>query len=160
MTDRINMRMVGVPEASLDFWIAKFVAAGHKTARVDQTETAIGKTMRERTERASSRTPTKTEKIIRRELSCILTAGTLVEPRMLSSDLATYCMAIKEESGLSAAAPVFGIAFVDTATAEFRLSDFEDDRSRTRLETLLLQLQPRELLLEKVRLLRVVASGC
>ena len=90
MTDRVNMRMVGVPEASFSFWAAKFVAAGYKVARVDQMETAIGKSIREKTEKSS-----KEDKIIKRELTCILTAGTLVDSKLLSSDLSTYCMAIK-----------------------------------------------------------------
>ena len=47
LTDRVNMRMVGVPEASLDHWAAQFVAKGFKIARVDQKETALGKEMRE-----------------------------------------------------------------------------------------------------------------
>ena len=38
LTDRVNMRMVGVPEASLDMWATQFVAAGYKVARVDQME--------------------------------------------------------------------------------------------------------------------------
>ena len=29
MTDRVNMRMVGVPEASFDGWAARFVAKGY-----------------------------------------------------------------------------------------------------------------------------------
>ena len=29
LTDRVNLRMVGVPEASFDFWAAKFIAAGY-----------------------------------------------------------------------------------------------------------------------------------
>ena len=28
MTDRVNMRMVGVPETSFEFWAAKFIAKG------------------------------------------------------------------------------------------------------------------------------------
>ena len=47
LTDRVNMRMVGVPEASLDHWANQFVAKGYKIARVDQMETALGKDMRE-----------------------------------------------------------------------------------------------------------------
>ena len=31
--DRVNMRMVGVPEASLDIWANQFVAKGYKIAR-------------------------------------------------------------------------------------------------------------------------------
>ena len=43
LTDRVNMRMVGVPEASLDHWANQFVAKGYKIARVDQMEICFGK---------------------------------------------------------------------------------------------------------------------
>jgi len=33
---------VGVPEASFDWWAAKFLAAGYKVGKVEQAETAIG----------------------------------------------------------------------------------------------------------------------
>lgn len=36
------MKMVGVPEQSFDMWAAKFLGAGYKVGRVDQTETALG----------------------------------------------------------------------------------------------------------------------
>ena len=41
MTDRVNMRMVGVPEMSIHQWAAKFLARGYKITQVDQTETSI-----------------------------------------------------------------------------------------------------------------------
>ena len=143
LTDRVNMRMVGVPEASLDHWANQFVAKGHKIARVDQMETALGKDMRERDDKGSK----KEEKIIRRELASVLTAGTLVDGGMLQDDMATYCAAIKEteKDGL----PAFGIAFVDTATAQFHLAEFVDDADMTRFETFVAQTRPGELLLEK-----------
>jgi DNA mismatch repair protein MSH6 len=97
LTDRVNMRMVGVPESSLDYWANRFVAAGYKIARVDQLETALGKEMRERD---GSESKSKADKIIRRELAGILTGGTLVEGSMLQDDMATYCMAIKVFSHL------------------------------------------------------------
>jgi DNA mismatch repair protein MSH6 len=89
LTDRVNMRMVGVPEASFDFWAAKFVAANYKVARVDQLEKAVGKSMRERQGEG------RDEKIVRRELTAILTSGTLTDPGLLATPMATYCMAIK-----------------------------------------------------------------
>lgn len=46
MTDRVNMRMVGVPEGSLDMWVNQFIAKGYKVARVDQMESALGSTLR------------------------------------------------------------------------------------------------------------------
>ncbi|KAJ3117605.1 COPII coat Sec23p-Sfb3p heterodimer component [Phlyctochytrium bullatum] len=46
LTDRVNMKMCGVPENSFDTWASQFVAKGYKVARVDQVETLIGKEMR------------------------------------------------------------------------------------------------------------------
>ncbi|KAF2859047.1 DNA mismatch repair protein Msh6 [Piedraia hortae CBS 480.64] len=141
LTDRVNMRMVGVPEASLDHWANQFVAKGFKIAKVDQMETALGKDLRERDKGK------KEDKVIRRELSSVLTAGTLVDGSMLTDDMATYCAAIKESEvdGM----PAFGIAFVDTATAQFHLVDIVDDADMTRFETFVAQTRPGELLLEK-----------
>lgn len=90
LTDRVNMSMVGVPESSLEMWSSQFVAKGYSVARVDQLETALGKEMREKGTKTS-----KEDKIIRRELASILTAGTLVDEAMLQGDMSVYCVAIK-----------------------------------------------------------------
>ena len=146
LTDRVNMRMVGVPEASLDQWANQFVAKGFKIARVDQMESALAKEMRERDGKKPGK-PQKEEKIIRRELAAVFTAGTLVDGGMLQDDMSTFCVAIKEseEDNL----PTFGIAFVDTATAQFHLCQFVDDINMTKFETFIAQTRPGELLLEK-----------
>ncbi|KAI8964679.1 DNA mismatch repair protein Msh6 [Daldinia sp. FL1419] len=146
LTDRVNMRMVGVPESSLDMWVNQFIAKGYKVARVDQMETALGKEMRERVDAKAK----KQDKIIRRELACILTGGTLVDGSMLQDDMATYCVAIKES--VVDDHPVFGVAFVDAATGQFFISEFDDDVDLTKFETLVAQTSPRELLLEKSRI--------
>jgi DNA mismatch repair protein MSH6 len=143
LTDRVNMRMVGVPEGSLEMWVNQFVAKGFKVARVDQMESALGKEMRERDGNRAK----KADKIIRRELACILTAGTLVDGSMLQDDMATYCAAIKEYT--IEGKPAFGIAFVDAATGQFFVSQFEDDIELTRFETFVAQTCPRELVLER-----------
>lgn len=145
MTDRVNMRMVGVPEGSLDMWVNQFIAKGYKVARVDQMESALGKEMRERDGKAPK--AKKEDKIIRRELACILTGGTLVDGSMLQDDMAVYCAAIKET--VIEGRPSFGIAFVDAATGQFFISEFEDDVDLTKFETFVAQISPRELLLEK-----------
>ena len=143
LTDRVNMRMVGVPEMSLDYWANQFVAKGYKIARVDQSESALGKEMRERDGKKGG----KEDKVIKRELSCVLTAGTLVEASMLQDDMSTYCVAVKE--AIVEEKPAFGIAFVDTATGQFFLSEFVDDADMTKFETFVAQTRPQELLLEK-----------
>ncbi|GAB7355799.1 hypothetical protein MBLNU459_g6476t1 [Dothideomycetes sp. NU459] len=149
LTDRVNMRMCGVPEASLDHWANQFVAKGFKIARVDQMESALAKDMRERDEKGAKKggKPQKEEKVIRRELASVLTSGTLVDGGMLQDDMATYCVAIKETD--RDGVPAFGIAFVDTATAQFQLCDFVDDADMTKFETFVAQTRPGELLLEK-----------
>ncbi|KAI1363313.1 DNA mismatch repair protein msh6 [Xylaria arbuscula] len=146
LTDRVNMRMVGVPESSLAMWTNQFIAKGYKVARVDQMETALGKEMRERDGGKAK----KQDKIIRRELACILTGGTLVDGSMLQDDTATYCVAIKES--VVDDHPAFGVAFVDAATGQFFISEFEDDVDLTKFETFVAQTSPRELLLEKSRI--------
>lgn len=143
LTDRVNMRMVGVPEMSLSHWANQFVAKGFKIARVDQSESALGKEMRERDAQKGK----KEDKIIKRELACVLTSGTLVEGSMLQDDMSTYCVAIKE--ALLDDRPAFGIAFVDTATGQFFVSEFVDDVDMTMFETFVAQTRPQELLLEK-----------
>lgn len=145
LTDRVNMRMVGVPEMSLDHWANQFVAKGFKIARVDQKETALGKEMRERDGKKPG--AKKEEKIIKRELACVLTGGTLVDAGMLQDDMSTYCVSIKET--MRDGQPAFGIAFVDTATGQFHLTDFTDDVELTKFETFIAQIRPQELLLEK-----------
>lgn len=155
MTDRVNMRMVGVPEATFEHWASQFIAKGYKVAKVDQMETALKKSMNARN---SSK---REDKVIKRELSQVLTAGTLVDSGFLTNDMSAYCMCIKEElqqvvsaTGSSMVTeerspPKFGVCFVDTTTATFKLSTFVDDLDRTRFETLLIQYKPKEIVIER-----------
>ncbi|KAJ0122142.1 dna mismatch repair protein msh6 [Diaporthe amygdali] len=161
MTDRVNMRMVGVPEGSLDMWVNQFIAKGYKVARVDQMESALGKEMRERDGKGPKAAKSKEDKIIRRELACILTGGTLVDGSMLQDDMAVYCAAIKE--CIIDGQPAFGIAFVDAATGQFFVSEFVDDVDLTKFETFVAQISPREILLEKshisVKAMRILKNN-
>lgn len=137
---RANMRLAGVPEMSFDYWASAFIAKGYKVARVDQKETALAKEMRESAGTGPSK---KEEKVIRRELSFVLTGGTLVDEAMLVDDMSTYCMAIKQDE------TKFAVCFVDTATGTFYSTQFEDDIDYSHFETLVAQTRPRELVLEK-----------
>ena len=160
LTDRVNMRMVGVPEMSLDHWANQFVAKGYKIARVDQIESALGKEMRERDGKPGEKS-VKVDKIIKRELACVLTAGTLVDLGMLQDDMSTYCVSIKES--FVDDLPAFGITFTDTATGQFFLTEFVDDIDMTKFETFVAQTRPQELLLEKgmvsVKVLRILKNN-
>ncbi|PVU87242.1 hypothetical protein BB561_006417 [Smittium simulii] len=177
LTDRVNMRMVGVPESSFEHWASQFVAKGYKVAKVEQMESSLAKTMRERdgtdlsvgsNRNAASKNSTKesekTDKVVRRELTCVLTAGTLVDSKMISGDLAIYCLAIVETNNLfddtnntanysnsdsfdGNSGSSYGIAFCDTATAKFYFAGIlNDDINKTQLTTLLVQINPREVI--------------
>ncbi|SPO40682.1 related to MSH6 - DNA mismatch repair protein [Pseudozyma flocculosa] len=167
LTDRVKMKMVGVPESSFDMFAAKFLALGYKVGRVDQTETAVAKGMR-----VGEKSRGGGGEIVNRELRHVLTSGTIVDASALPDDLNSYCVSIKEvERAASAGAdggPRFGVCTLDASTAEFNLSEFDDDASRTRLETLLRSLRLKEVLHEKgglspatARVLRnTVPAGC
>lgn len=138
--------MAGVPDYTFDLWAAKFVAKGYRVARVDQMESILAKEMRDRTTE-------KKEKIVRRELTQVLTQGSLVDEAMLISDMSTYMMAIKElDCDTDNAIPSFAAVFTDAAIGHIRYSHFKDDAARTKLDTLLSQVKPREVILEKGQL--------
>ncbi|KAK4686504.1 DNA mismatch repair protein MSH6, partial [Tremellales sp. Uapishka_1] len=141
LTDRVKMKMVGVPEQQFDLWSAKFLAAGYKVGKVVQTETALGNQMR------TQGKPGK--EIVHRELQQIFTTGTIVDGGYLNSDDANHCVSIKEYCEDPAMPSTFGLCVVDASTGEFKLSHFQDDVCRTRLETMFRQIRPKELLYAK-----------
>jgi DNA mismatch repair protein MSH6 len=85
-----------------------------------------------------------------RELNKVYTNGTLVDDELLTDDQAGHCLSIREDDGGSEFGS-FGICVLDSATSEFNLSAFDDDICRTKLETLLRQLRPKEIVFTKVR---------
>ena len=85
-----------------------------------------------------------------RELNKVYTNGTLVDDELLIDDQAGHCLSIREdEEGGEYGS--FGISVLDSATSEFNLCAFDDDVCRTKLETLLRQLRPKEIVFTKVR---------
>ncbi|WWC67072.1 uncharacterized protein I206_100979 [Kwoniella pini CBS 10737] len=139
LTDRVKMKMVGVPEQSLEYWIQKFIGAGHKVGIVEQVETAIGLQMRNKGKKSDE------PKIVNRELRHVFTNGTIVNGTYLSSDEANHCVAIKEFVSETDDTSAFGVCILDASTGSFDLSAFEDDICRTRLETMFRQIRPKEL---------------
>ncbi|KAL1412081.1 DNA mismatch repair protein msh6 [Vanrija albida] len=145
LTDRVKMKMVGVPEQSFEFWAAKFLGAGYKVGKVEQTETAIGMEMRSKTDAKSKASKPAGREIVRRELAQVFTNGTIVDGTYLNSDEANHCVSIKEWTEGPNATSSFGICIMDASTGEFNLSAFDDDVCRTRLETMFRQIRPKEL---------------
>ncbi|TIB87108.1 DNA mismatch repair protein Msh6 [Wallemia mellicola] len=169
LTERVRMCMVGVPEMSFDFFAAKFLALGYKVGKVEQRETAIGMDMRQRADKkpaGGAKAGKSDDKLVRRELRSVLTNGTLVDPKMLADEAASHCVSIKEtSSSINGNKPTFGLCILDASTGEFNLATFEDDKSRSKLETLIRQLRPKEIVHEKgnldqltLRVLRNITS--
>ena len=90
---------------------------------------------------------------MRRELNKVYTNGTLVDEELLTDEQAGHCVSIREEDAPESkdGKQTFGICVLDSATSEFNLSAFEDDVCRTKLETLMRQLRPKEIVFTKVR---------
>ncbi|TBU51269.1 DNA mismatch repair protein Msh6 [Dichomitus squalens] len=171
LTQRVKMSMVGVPEMSFNFWAAKFLGKGYKVGRVDQAETALGAEMRLAADKKSKKPPAADkgkDKIVRRELNKVFTNGTLVDAELLTDDQAGHCVSIREEEDAESkdGKQTFGICVLDSATSEFNLSAFEDDICRTKLETMMRQLRPKEVIFTKgnlsvstTRLLKSILPG-
>ncbi len=89
--------------------------------------------------------------VITRQVTRILSPGTLVDDIYIDDERAIYLLAVKEkwEPSGDSELPSYGVCFVDTATGEVNVGQFQDDRDRTQFETLLLQIKPREILYEK-----------
>lgn len=137
---RANMKLAGIPEMSFEYWAKEFISHGYKIARVDQKESLLAKEMRGGT--------TKEEKIIKRELTAVLTGGTLTDLDMITDDMATYCLSIKESFDKEGN-KLFGVCFVDTATSALNFIELVDDDECTKLDTLITQVKPKEVICEK-----------
>jgi DNA mismatch repair protein MSH6 len=102
-----------------------------------------------------------------RELNKVYTNGTLVDPEFLTDEQAGHCVSVFEEPGVDDGSDKnnskgrimakgedkghrFGVCVLDCATSQFKLSAFEDDVCRTKLETLIRQIRPKEVLFKKV----------
>ncbi|ODV96572.1 hypothetical protein PACTADRAFT_74210 [Pachysolen tannophilus NRRL Y-2460] len=139
---RANMKLAGIPEMSFDYWASCFINKGYKVAKVDQKESMLAKEIRE------TKNNKKEASVITRELSFVLTGGTLTDENMLTDDMATYCLALKECDN-NDGSKSFGVCFVDTATGSIKLTEFQDDPECNHLETLLAQVRPKEIIVEK-----------
>lgn len=147
LSDRVNMRMVGVPEDSFAYWASLVLGLGQRVVKADQLETLASceKRKRDINERKDAQID-REDKIIRRGVTAIYTAGTLVEEELLPDHNATYLLAFVENPS----AAQYGVCFLDAATCEIYIGHFVDDEARTQFETLLLQIQPKEIILERV----------
>ncbi|CAA9252428.1 MAG: DNA mismatch repair protein MutS [uncultured Chthoniobacterales bacterium] len=99
LTKRNGVPMCGVPYHAAQNYIAKLIKAGRRVGICDQTSEA------------------QAGKIVTREVTQIITAGTVSELDLLESKRANYLGAIHAGEGR------FGFAYADLSTGEFRLTE-------------------------------------
>jgi DNA mismatch repair protein MutS len=118
----IAVPMCGVPYHSADNYISKLIRRGFKVAICDQMED-----------------PRLAKKLVRREVTRVLTPGTAVDSS-LGSEENNFLAAVSHLDD------AVGFAALDLSTGEFRATEFRGKDAAQRIEEELLQLRPRELL--------------
>jgi DNA mismatch repair protein MutS len=105
LTKRNEVPMCGVPYHAAQNYIAKLIKAGRRVAICDQTsEPQAGR-------------------IVDRDITQIITAGTVSELDLLEAKRANYLGAVYIDNG------VYGFAYADLTTGEFRLAQLQDRQS-------------------------------
>jgi DNA mismatch repair protein MutS len=115
--------LAGVPYHAVDGYIAKLVGKGYKVAVCDQVED-----------------PKTARGIVKREITRIITPGTVIDSSMLPSAAAAYLMAICPE----AKGHAWGIALLDITTGEFFVSLVEHDQNLQNLLSEIARYRPAE----------------
>src|SRR5687768_15171502 len=105
-----RMPMAGVPFHSVEKYLAKLVSLGHKVALCDQVED-----------------PKQAKGLVKREVTRVLTPGTIVEDGMLDAGANNFL------ASASVTENTAGISFLDLSTGEFLVTEVagEDVTERT-----------------------------
>src|SRR5215470_4142119 len=105
LTKRNGVPMCGVPYHAAQTYIAKLIKAGRRVAICDQTSEP------------------QPGKIVSRDITQIISAGTVSDLDLLEAKRANYLGAVFIDDG------VFGFAYADLTTGEFRLTQLQDRQS-------------------------------
>ncbi|HEV8524048.1 MAG TPA: DNA mismatch repair protein MutS, partial [Terriglobales bacterium] len=118
----VAVPMCGVPYHSAESYVAKLIRKGFKVAICDQMEE-----------------PKKTTKLVRREVTRVLTPGTAADS-LLGSEENNFLAALAQVGECA------GFAALDLSTGEFRATEFRGPDAQQRIWEELQQLRPREVL--------------
>src|SRR5215467_9369939 len=105
LTKRNEIPMCGVPYHAAQTYIAKLIKAGRRVAICDQTSEP------------------QPGRIVSRDITQIISAGTVSELNLLDAKRANYLGAIYADNG------IFGFAYADLTTGEFRITELNDRQS-------------------------------
>lgn len=118
-----RISMAGVPFHSVEKYLSRLLEKGFKVALCDQVED-----------------PKKAKGLVRREVTRVLTAGTLVEDSMLESRANNFLGAVSIIDGKA------GLATLDPSTGEFLVTEIEGSDVLERLVQEIARVMPAELL--------------
>jgi len=119
LTKRNGTPMCGVPHHAAEGYIGRLIKANKRVAIAEQTSEP------------------KPGKIVEREISQLISAGTISDLNLLDADRPNYLAAIYQQK------KTYGLAYVDLTTGDFRLTEMEDYSA---LQDELARIQPSELL--------------
>ncbi len=114
--------MCGVPYHAADGYIAKLIRAGVRVAICEQVED-----------------PKETKGLVRREVTRVITPGTVLDENCMESKDFQYLCALVTEGQRH------GLALVEFSTGRFEVSEFEGKQARVELADLLAARDPAEL---------------
>ena len=118
--------MCGVPFHSVDGYISRLIKNGFKIAICEQTED-----------------PKLTKKLVRREVTRVLTPGTVIEETLLEPKDHNYL------ASLFITPRGIGLAFMDLSTSDFQAVEFTSDDVWQKAVDELARFTPRELVLQE-----------
>src|SRR5579863_8993487 len=105
--------MCGVPYHSAENYIARLIQKGYRVAICDQMEVASAAT-----------------KLVKREVTRIITPGTAMNAAVLRSHENNYLAAVLQDGERA------GLAYVDVSTGEFRATEIDVAEASAAIETL------------------------
>ncbi|HEX8473730.1 MAG TPA: DNA mismatch repair protein MutS [Pyrinomonadaceae bacterium] len=115
--------MCGMPHHAIAGYVAKLIRKGYRVAICEQTED-----------------PSKTKKLVRREVVRVITPGTAIDPQLVEARESVYLAAV------CGAGDTFGAAFLDLSTGEFRATEVSGADAWARIRADIESYAPRELL--------------
>src|SRR5919107_949482 len=115
--------MCGVPHHAVAGYVARLIRKGFRVAICEQTED-----------------PSKTKKLVRREVVRVITPGTAFDPQLLEAGETVYLAAV------CGAGDTYGAAFLDLSTGEFRATEESGPDAWERVRADIESYAPRELL--------------
>src|SRR3974377_2351365 len=123
--------MCGVPYHAAESYIARLIREGFKVAVCEQMEQ-----------------PGPGKKLVRREVSRVITPGTATDVAVLDARENNFLAAVAQDPGQKNAR-VIGLALVDLSTGEFQATEFAGPRAEEMLRDELQLVRPRETLLPR-----------